>query len=57
MLLFGALFGFGGVIGPCFFEIQAANADTVNGLNYWDMLRNFCWPFIDDMDVSDMWFQ
>lgn len=47
----------GGVIGPYFFENEAGNAVTVNGLRYRDMLTNYFWPIIDDMDVSDMWFQ
>ena len=41
-----------GVIGTHFFRNQAENAVTVNVLRYRDMLTNFFWPIIDDMDVT-----
>jgi len=29
----------------------------VNGVRYREMITNFLWPELEDMDVDDMWFQ
>ncbi|XP_060851646.1 uncharacterized protein LOC132930005 [Rhopalosiphum padi] len=47
----------GGVIGPYFFEDERGNAETVNGYRYRNMISNFLWPILDDMDTEEMWFQ
>jgi hypothetical protein len=47
----------GGVIGPYFFENDAGNAVTVNGVRYRNMISEFLWPQLDGMDVESMWFQ
>ena len=47
----------GGVIGPYFFENEAGNAVTVNGVRYRNMITEFLWPQWDGMDMEDMWFQ
>lgn len=47
----------GGVIGPYFFENEAGNAVTVNGVRYREMIREFLWPHLDGMNLDDMWFQ
>lgn len=46
-----------GVIGPYFFENETGKIVTVNAEWYRDMISNFLWPKLDDIDVSDMWFQ
>lgn len=47
----------GGVIGPYFFENEVGQAVTVNGVRYREMITDFLWPEIEDMDLDDMWFQ
>ena len=47
----------GGVIGPFFFENEGGVAVTINGERYRDMLAEFLWPKLDDMDLTDVWFQ
>jgi len=47
----------GGVIGPYFFEDEHGNAETVNGDHYRNMISNFLWPYLDEMDTEEMWFQ
>ena len=47
----------GGVIGPCFFENEAGNAVTVNGVLYRNMITEFLRPQLDGMVMEDMWFQ
>ena len=47
----------GGVIGPYFFENEAGNAVTVNGVCYCNMIMGFLWPQLDSMDMEEMWFQ
>ncbi|XP_050310837.1 uncharacterized protein LOC126747933 [Anthonomus grandis grandis] len=47
----------GGVIGPYFFEDAMGNALTVNGDRYRAMINDFLWPQLDDMDLTDIWFQ
>src|SRR5215469_12205854 len=47
----------GGFIGPYFFQNDAGQAVTVNGVRYREMITNFLWPELEDMDVDDMWFQ
>jgi len=46
-----------GIIGPYFFENKAGQAITVDGVRYGEMITNFMWPELEDMDVDDMWFQ
>jgi len=47
----------GGVIGPYFFENAAGEAVTVNGVRYREMLSEFLWPELDNIDLDDIWFQ
>ena len=47
----------GGIIEPFFFENDSENLVTVNGERYRTMLTDCLWPKLNDMDVSDMWFQ
>lgn len=47
----------GGVIGPFFFENDRGKALTTNGERYRDMIVNFLWPELEQLDVSQMWFQ
>lgn len=47
----------GGMIGPYFFEDEHGNAETVNEDRYRNMISNFLWPILDDMDTKEMWFQ
>ena len=42
---------------PYFFENEAGNAVTVNGVQYRNMLTEFLWPQLGGMDMEDMWFQ
>lgn len=46
-----------GVIGPYFFEKPNGDAASVDGARYREMLENFFWPILDDMDTDDIWFQ
>ena len=50
-------FWVGGVIGPYFFENDAGNAVTVNGVRYRDMITNFLWKELNGMDLEDIFFQ
>jgi hypothetical protein len=45
------------VIGPYFFENEAGNAVTVNGVRYRNMITEFLWPQLEGIDMEDMWFQ
>lgn len=47
----------GGIIGPYFFENEAGETVTVNGLRYRTMINDFLWPELDDIDVDDVYFQ
>ena len=47
----------GGIIGPYFFRNEAGAAVTVNGERYRKMLTEFLWPELDEIDISNMWFQ
>jgi hypothetical protein len=47
----------GGVIGSYFFENEAGNAVTVNGVRYRNMITEFLWPQLDGLDMEDVWFQ
>lgn len=47
----------GGIIGPYFFENEATETASVNGKSYRDMLINFLWPKLDELDLDEMWFQ
>ena len=29
----------------------------MNGVRYREMITNFLWPELEDLDVDDMWFQ
>jgi len=51
--LLGVVFGLEKLLDRFFFE----NYVTVNGERYRAMLTDCLWPKLDDMDVSDMWFQ
>jgi hypothetical protein len=42
------------VIGPYFFEDEHGNAETVNGDRYRNMIYDFFWPILDDMDPEEM---
>lgn len=44
----------GGVIGPYFFENEAGNSITVNGVRYRNMITEFLWPHLDGTDVEDV---
>ena len=44
----------GGIIGPYFFQNEAGQTVTVNGVRYREMITNFLWPELEDMDVDDM---
>jgi Helix-turn-helix domain (DUF4817) len=46
-----------GLIGPYFFEDGQGKAVTVNGVRYREMLTNFLWPRLDQMDIQNVWFQ
>jgi len=39
-----------------FFENEAGNAVTVNGVRHRNMITEFLWPQLDGMDMEDMWF-
>ena len=45
------------MIGSYFFENEAGNAVTVNGVRYRNVIMEFLWPQLDSMDTEDMWFQ
>ena len=44
----------GGLIGPYFFENEAENSVTVNGVRYRNMVTGFLWPELDGMDMEDV---
>lgn len=50
-------FSANGVIGPYFFENENGEAETVNGERYRQMLNNFLWPRLEDMDLNNLYFQ
>lgn len=47
----------GGVIGAHFFEDGAGNTVTVNAQRYQEMLLNFLWPRLDEIDINNLYFQ
>ena len=47
----------GGIIGPYSFENEAGHSVTVNGERYRDMLTDFLWPQLEDLDLDLLWFQ
>lgn len=47
----------GGVIGPYFFENDAAVSVTVNGLRYRKMITDFFWPEVEGKDTENFYFQ
>lgn len=47
----------GGVIGPYFFKNDEGDTVTVNSERYNQMLTNYFWPAIEDMNLEHMWFQ
>lgn len=47
----------GGIIGPYFFRNAAGDTVTVNGERYQTMLTEFLWPELDNIDITEMWFQ
>lgn len=46
-----------GIIGLYFFENEAGQAATVNGVRYRNTITQFFLPKLDDIDVAHMWFQ
>lgn len=50
-------FSANGVLGPHFFENENGEAETVNGERYRQMLNNFLWPRLEDMDLNNLYFQ
>ena len=55
--LFGAHFVSRGIIMPFFFEIEQAEAVTVNGDRYRAMLNGFLLTKIEEEDIGNIWFQ
>lgn len=47
----------GGIIGPYFFEDGQGATVTVNGDRYRSMITDFFWPQLEDVDITNMWFQ
>lgn len=47
----------GGIIGPYFFRNEEGDTVTTNGPRYRAMLEEFLWPELDNIDITDMWFQ
>ena len=47
----------GGVIGPYFFENDDVRAVTINGNRYQEMITDFFWHELENMDLVNMWFQ
>ena len=45
------------IIGPYFFENDDGATVTVNSGHYRNMLREFLWPKLNEMDVNQLWFQ
>lgn len=45
-----------GIIGPWFFE-ENGNTVTVNSDRYVNMLEQFLFPRLDELDLGDFWFQ
>jgi len=48
---------FGADFGPYFFENEAGNAVTVNGVSYRNKIMEFLWPKLDDIEMEGIWFQ
>ena len=46
-----------GVIGPYFFVEENDRHVTFNGERYRAMLEDYLWTELDELDISDMWFQ
>lgn len=46
-----------GVIGPFFFEDERGQAVTVNGERYRNMITDFLWPNLENVDLTELWFQ
>ena len=42
---------------PYFFENEARNAVSVDGVRYCNMITELLWPQLDGTDMEDMWFQ
>ena len=47
----------GGIIGPHFFENEAGEVVSVNGLRYGTMINEFLWTELEDVDVDDIYFK
>ena len=45
------------MIGPYFFVDENDRHVTVNRERYHAMLEDYLWPELDELDISDMWFQ
>uniref|UniRef100_A0A0K2V6U2 Putative LOC100572414 [Acyrthosiphon pisum] n=1 Tax=Lepeophtheirus salmonis TaxID=72036 RepID=A0A0K2V6U2_LEPSM len=48
---------FGGVIGPYFFKNEAGAIVTVKRLHYREMINNFLWMELNNIDLSKVFFQ
>lgn len=46
----------GGIIGPSF-QNGGSNNIAVNGVRYREMLTDFLWLRLDDLDLDELWFQ
>ena len=46
-----------GITGPFFFENKQAEAVTVNGNRYRNMLNEFLSTKIEEQDIGNIWFQ
>ena len=47
----------GGIIGPYFFKDDANRNVTVNGERQRELISNFFWPKMQELDLHVMWFQ
>ena len=47
----------GGVIGPFFFENAEGRAVNIDGERYRDMITDFLWQELEDIDLDELWFQ
>ena len=56
-LLFGADFGFRGIIGQFFFKNKQVETVTVNGNRYRAILKEFLFTKIEKEDIGNIWFQ
>jgi len=50
-------FGLKASLNHTFFENEAGQEETVTGAQYRDMITQFFVPKLEDIDVTNMWFQ